>query len=143
MKRYFDLIYKLRDLCIKDCEQFIVTGGVALERYGLVQSEEVSDLDIILVNPNEELLKTLRKLEQVSPIKDRCCYLAGKEGLVRFTLDGINIDVFIEKTMKRCVYSEHLSLNPLMDILTAKKRYGRAKDNRFICDLVAKIVTFG
>lgn len=141
--KHWDLVKTFQGYCNGQVNQFLITGGVALNLYGLVQDDDIGDLDIILINPTEDLIKMFKNLESITPVKDRSPYVAElNENLIRFELKGVNVDIFIEREVKSGVlWFDYVQINPLRHILTAKKRQNRRKDLQFLCDLIKDIST--
>jgi hypothetical protein len=142
--RNWDLVIKLREEFKNHCEQFIITGGVALELYGLVKPEDVHDVDLIIIKPDHLALEKLSTLQLVSGIKDRSEYLTQlNKGLYRFELKGVEIDVFIENTVKEnALWFDYVRVNPILDIFNAKKRMNRKKDWSFMIDMIKLFCTW-
>jgi len=139
----WDLVKKLQGNFDGNVKQFIVTGGVALNLYGLVEYNDIGDLDIIIIGPTDFLIEQLKNIEKLSPVKNRNEYLAElNKDLIRFELKGVNVDIFIEHELKpELLWFDYVQINPLKHILAAKKKQNRKKDVQFICDLTKAILS--
>lgn len=117
------------------CEQFILTGSTALKFHGLVDS--ASDIDIILINPSDECIKMLEKLEEKSnrqkTYKENIIYM--------FDHEGVKIDVFIKHEKVECCSYEGVFINPIKKIVEAKKKIGRTKDFAQLRKIASSILT--
>lgn len=110
------------------CEQFVVTGSYALQQMGLVTKAmgAVGDIDIILVNPTEESVNILTRLQSEFPAKTKFEY--EKKGFI-FVQDGVKIDVFIESVKEETeLMFNGILLAKVDHIINAKKSYNRMKD---------------
>ena len=111
---------------IIECEQFLLTGSLALNLIGF--NCLVKDIDIKIVNPSEHSLTMLKNLEKEFPPSRPSLY--PDNNTIRFTHEGIGIDVFIEKEkIKTSITTKYnIELAPLNHIVKAKKSMNRAKD---------------
>ena len=85
--QHWGLVTTLREQFQGGCDQFLVTGSVAMLLYGLAyQCDEPNDLDITMINPTPETIRILQALEAVNPLPNRPGY--GSDELFRFTMQG-------------------------------------------------------
>ena len=103
-------------------EQFVVTGSYTLELYGL--DIKAKDLDIILVNPTEESLNILQRLQQDSPAKTK----PKDDKSFFFVLDEIKIDVFVKDKKRDTLCVDGIEYSKILPIVEAKHAYRRLKD---------------
>lgn len=109
------------------CEQFLLTGSQALFCYGLVEEEKVGDLDILLINPTGEALNILSRLQESSPARTKPS--DGGEVSYIFQHGDVKVDIFISKEkIQNVLQFEGIDLNPIKNIVNAKKKANRAKD---------------
>lgn len=124
MKEKLEIVKYYRELL--ECDQFLLTGSLALKCYGL--AKESKDIDIIIVNPTKDTYLTLDRIgvRQISAIDypstlRRYCFIEDKS--------GIKIDIFIETSkITNCVNIDGVELNTLERIVKAKKEANRMKD---------------
>jgi hypothetical protein len=116
------------------CEQFVVTGGYALQRIGL--KEKSGDIDIILVNPTNEAKSTLERLVKEYPAKS-----TGSENLAIFMHEQTKIDVFEEKSRIETLTVDGFEISTVKRIFDAKKRMSRPKDWMQLLNMSRRIVT--
>lgn len=108
------------------CEQFVVTGSTALSFMGLRDKKDVSDLDLILVNPTEETKHILEKLQNeyaanTKPSSGEVSYI--------FLHEETKIDVFIvDKKVDTELKVDDFYISKISTIIAAKKRFSRMKD---------------
>jgi hypothetical protein len=104
------------------CEQFVVTGGYALQRFGL--TTQSNDIDIILVNPTDKAKNRLERLRRNCPdaTKD------GYDTFATFMHEDIKIDVFLEKNKIETLQVDGFEISTVKRIVEAKKKMGRTKD---------------
>jgi hypothetical protein len=110
-------------------EQFILGGSTALAYYGLLPEGKAKDLDIILVNPDENTLSLLEKLQEISPAKTKP--LKGSNARVNYIIDhfGVKIDFFVLKDRIDTEFEyKGILLNTIPNIVKAKKEANRPKD---------------
>jgi hypothetical protein len=111
---------------ILSCDQFVVTGSFAMFLHGLIDEKNVSDLDIILVNPTPETKILLNKLQEAQPAKTQP---GSGEVSAIFMHDNVKIDVFIlDKPVTNTLIFEGIEVSPVGRIILAKQKYGRMKD---------------
>ena len=124
---------------IIECEQFLVTGSLALNLMGF--NCPVKDIDIRIVNPSESSIAILKSLEKAYvPLK---LPLYPNENIVRFIHEGINIDFFIEKEKVKTsiITKDNIEIVPLDSIVKAKKSMNRIKDIIQLRSLAKEILT--
>lgn len=110
------------------CEQFVVTGSLAMSYMGLVDRKDVGDIDIILVNPTEESINILKRLAADQPAKTKAPEYKG-ESMFIFQHEETKIDIFILKTpIETKMKVEGFWISPLQRILQSKKEHNRPKD---------------
>lgn len=130
-REYSDAVKHFKTLL--ECDQFLVTGGMALHAVGLYKN--YNDLDILLVNPSEESKKLIRKLMEASPAKTKCDkYSEAEIGLIGITQFGnIKVDFFSTYTQSG-VRVKHLTTPCGLDITLPewsfefKRKANRPKD---------------
>lgn len=121
---------------IFSCDQFILTGSIALKFHGL-DIDSASDIDIILVNPTEECKKIIEKLEKKS--NRRNTYKLNDAYF--FEHEGVKIDIFIKTTKMNCCSYEGVFINPIKNIVEAKKKLARTKDFAQLRKIASSIFT--
>jgi len=119
-----------------ECDQFVLTGSAALKHLGLI--ETCSDLDVILVNPTNATLAMLQRLQEANPAKTAPkpsqitpCEAKAANGALGFIFmhEAVKIDIFISsKTIVSEVFVSGILLNPISQIIAAKKKFNRLKD---------------
>ena len=133
IEKLLEIFFKVKE-SLKGCIQIGITGSLALYYNGLVDPIKIKDLDIFVVGLSQDHIKFLQALEKVSPVKNRKSYFNGSScEMFRFTLDGIEVDVFVEKNIRPVLWTNHLelgsfSISRVMDIVNAKRRHNRDKD---------------
>ena len=106
------------------CEQFVLTGSLALHYMGL--SPQPNDIDVVLVNPTGESKSILKRLSEEFPSETKFNY-DGK-GYI-FMLNGVKVDVFFEdKKREAHLNIEGVVISTVPKIIEAKKSYNRMKD---------------
>lgn len=109
-----------------ECEQFVVTGSLALKYMGM--TDKVGDIDIICVNPTEATVELLKRLQNDNPARTKAPEYKAEQ-LYIFQHEGTKIDVFIEKNrIDTKLKVENFFISPIDRIVVAKKLYNRAKD---------------
>jgi hypothetical protein len=116
------------------CEQFVITGGYALQRMGL--KDRSDDIDIILVNPTKEAKDILKRLEKEYPAKS-----TGSENLSIFMHEQTKIDVFEEKNKLETLQVDGFEISTVKRIIEAKKRMNRPKDWIQLLNISRRIIT--
>lgn len=106
-------------------EAHILTGSYVLNLQGLVKREP-TDLDIILVNPTQEAIDTLKRLQESTNPDFK--HYDGQ--MYQIKHENIKIDFFIndsrkEKTLK---LEDGVEISLVMPIIEEKKSYNRDKD---------------
>lgn len=110
------------------CDKLILAGSLALYYYGFPTTPK--DIDLIVVNPKEESVEMLKRLQKEAP----CLPVSSYENsdLIRTRHSGIDIDFFIVRTPLNpsCewVSINGIDLNPVREIVAAKKLANRPKD---------------
>lgn len=82
-----------------DCQHFIITGSVALAKYGLLSWDKVNDIDILLVSPTEVAKEMALKFMEQQPAKAKPKEKT-KDSLGLFSIfiwQGVKVDIFISK----------------------------------------------
>lgn len=117
-----EIIRQLKTLLV--CDQFVVTGSYALNKFGL--SEKVGDLDIIIVNPTEEAIGIIKRMSEEFPAPTKFNYPT--TGSI-FMMNGVKVDAFIkkEKVATEITIDGVLFATPI-HIIKAKKSINRIKD---------------
>lgn len=106
------------------CEQFVVTGSYALNKFGL--SEKVGDLDIILVNPTEEALNIMNRMSTDFLAKTK--FLYEQKGNI-FMMENVKVDVFIQKQpVITEIMIDEVLFATVSHIVRQKKTINRMKD---------------
>lgn len=122
------------------CDRFLLTGSEALAHYGLIPFEKVHDLDLVLINPTDETLNLLRRLQ-----KDKPASTSPSTAAVQFIFmhDGLKIDVFIESNNEigSTMSVEDVELNPIRRIVAKKKAANRSKDWQQLNYIARQFVT--
>jgi 23S rRNA A1618 N6-methylase RlmF len=119
------------------CEQFVVTGGYALQRIGLTDKSD--DIDIVLVNPTEEAKNSLERLQKEYPAKTTPS--PGGKLLAIFMHEQIKIDVFEENKKIETLTVDGFEISTVKKIVEAKKRMNRSKDWIQLLSISRKIIT--
>lgn len=107
-------------------KQFVLTGSFVAHKLGLC--DNYSDIDIILVSPEPETLKTLKELEEKFPKNNFVNNYPDNGRIYKFTYNELKIDVFIidKEFDEKLTYAEFI-ISPVRDIVKAKKSYKSAK----------------
>jgi len=120
---------------IFDCEQFVVTGSYALQRYGLLDKSD--DLDLIIVNPKKETTELIQRLVKEQPSKT-----SGSGNPYIFQHGEIKIDVFVlTQKIVSIKLEEGFELSTIKRIVDEKKKMNRSKDWIQLVEVARKIVT--
>lgn len=111
---------------IINCEQFLLTGSMALEYLGF--KIEVKDIDIKVFGIDNSSIEILNRLAESNPPTIPAKY--PDSNVIRFKFDGVDVDIFIEKTKieTNIVTKYGVGVTPLKYIVEAKKKIGRPKD---------------
>lgn len=117
-----ETLKKLRTLL--PCEKFVITGSTALCKYGLMNS--IGDIDIILVNPTEEAINVVNKLQIDFPAS-KIPSPDAKTLLGIFMWDIYKIDVFQSKN-EPSIHIDDFDYSLIPNIVKAKQSYNRLKD---------------
>lgn len=108
------------------CEQFIVTGSLALSKYGLVEPSKVGDLDLLLINPTKETKDLLERLQKDNPADT---LPSGGSVSFIFMHEKTKIDIFFEeKKIDNLPLINGVFFNRIDRIIQAKKKSNRLKD---------------
>ena len=121
---------------IFSCDQFILTGSIALQFHGVVVNS-ASDIDIILINPSDECKTILEKLQEKSNKKPTY----GGSVAYMFEYEGVKIDIFIQHEKIDCCSYEGVFINPIKKIVEAKKKIARTKDFAQLRKIATSILT--
>ena len=121
---------------IFSCDQFILTGSIALQFHG-VDVNSASDIDIILINPTEDCKTILEKLQEKSNKKTTY----GGSVAYMFEHEGVKIDIFIQHEKIDCCSYDGVFINPIKKIVEAKKNIGRTKDFAQLRKIASSILT--
>jgi len=117
-----DIIKTLKTLL--PCEQFVVTGSYALNKFGL--SDKVGDLDIIVVNPTEEALNIMNRMAADFPAKTQFNY---KEKGFIFMMNDVKVDIFVKKELVVTdITADGVLISTVSHIVKEKKSINRMKD---------------
>jgi hypothetical protein len=120
---------------IFDCEQFVVTGSYALQRYGLLDKSD--DLDIIVVNPKKETIECIQRLVKENPAET-----SGSGSIFIFKHKDTKIDVFVlNQKIDSIKLEEGFELSTIKRIVDEKKKMNRSKDWIQLVSVARKIVT--
>lgn len=124
---------------IIECEQFLLTGSLALNLIGF--NCLVKDIDIKIVNPSEHSVTMLKNLEKEFPPVRPSLY--SDNTTIRFTHEGVGVDIFIEKEkIKTSITTRNnIEITPLSYIVKAKKSMNRAKDMIQLRNLTKELLT--
>jgi hypothetical protein len=117
-----EIIAKLKTLL--PAADFIVTGSYVLAEYGLMPSDRVGDLDIILVKPEPTAVNNLVNLMRDFPAKTHPV-----TGSLYIFMDGnVKVDVFVDDKFKeRTLLVDGIRYTTVAHIISAKKSYGKMK----------------
>jgi hypothetical protein len=143
--KHWEIVKRLHSKFVSSCEQFIVTGSIALSLHGLVDSDEIKDVDIVVVKPSQEMLKELALMQQLAPVRGRSIYppnLNAKQycfELVDSNCKPVVVDVFIDDE-RSILWYDFVSVSSLMNIIEAKRKYCRVKDLQFFSKLASRIL---
>jgi len=142
-QKIYELAKKLNNTMTSECSEFIVTGSLALNLFGLVKDDNVKDLDVILIHPTISLIKSLRLLEKTSPAIGRSEYHINlqKDDLIRVSMNGINVDFFIDTKERECVNHFGILFSTINEIVKAKKLMGRLKDYIQLMGIANEIIS--
>ena len=136
MKKHWEIVKKLQRLV--QCDQFVVTGSIALNLHGLTK-EMPHDIDIILANPTEQTVRMLETLQKINPIpREKMGYT--DEFMYNFMSEGIEVNVFCQGKEEGCLWHDYVQVSPVMRIILAKKGYKRVKDYRQLNEIAKNIM---
>lgn len=106
--------------------QFVLTGSYVANKLGLCG--DFSDIDIILVSPEPETLKTLKELEEKFPKNNLVNNYPDNGRIYKFTYNELKIDVFvIDKEFDEKLTYAGFIISPINEIVKAKKSYKSPK----------------
>ena len=128
-------------------KQTILTGSAALYNYGLITNLP-NDVDIILVDPTEEVVKQLKLLESTSPATGRVtypdCMNKNSNGNTRsygIKILGIDVDFFImNKEQSVSVTYLGMYLARIDNIYQVKGYYSRKKDSQSLLSAIGNLM---
>lgn len=136
MEKHWKIVKKLQKLV--QCDQFVVTGSIALNLHGLTK-EQPHDIDIILANPTKPTIQMLETLQKMNPIPKRnMSYM--DEFLYSFMSEGIEVNIFCQGKEEGCLWYDYVQVSPIMKIIQAKKGYRRIKDFQQLNDIAKSIM---
>lgn len=128
LDRFEETIKQLKTLL--PCKKFVITGSYALAAMGIVEPQEVKDLDIVLI------IETAHE-DEVTKILGRLCDnfppIHGKnypgERTFRFIYNKINVDIFLryQDSPGELTHKGHY-ISTVLPLINAKKSYNRSKD---------------
>jgi hypothetical protein len=123
------------------CKEFVVTGSYSLSLMGIITKEQVSDLDIILVDPHQESIDALVRLQESFPAKTSP--IPNTHLIAIIDYNGIKIDFFMSdlKDAISTIKLEDFSITTLDHVVKMKKGYGRVKDLIQLKNIAASIMT--
>lgn len=140
------MIKKIKELQSKLDGRLVITGSYALAKYNMAESSQIHDIDLILVEPTEKDLLLLKNISELfpasSPInKD---YPHEVECQFRWRTLGcaIDVDIFLDKSLTNIdsyLSFDGVLINPVINILRAKRKMNRKKDNEFFVKLIHRI----
>lgn len=111
------------------CLHFIVTGSYVINLLMGIPEGKVGDLDVILVDPTDEAVLTLKRLQEAfSPeLKSNPNYPVD---LIRIMDNKVKVDFFLQKDVTRpfITLEDGTKVSPILNIVSAKKGYNRPKD---------------
>lgn len=111
------------------CEKFIITGSLALKKYGLTNKSD--DIDIILVHPTDETMERLKKLQEEMPAATKAQLDSEKYEdsslLAIFKWNGVKVDVF-GSDGEPSFNLDGFEYAMLLNIVKAKQEANRLKD---------------
>lgn len=105
-------------------EKMIVTGSVALAKYGLF-TDKVGDVDILLLKPAKETIELIERLGKDFPVKRKPS--TNKTFIGAFTKNDMKIEVFLADK-EEFLTIDGLNYAKIVGIVKAKQSYKRAKD---------------
>lgn len=106
--------------------QFTVTGSTALYLHGLIASEQVKDLDILVTSPADYIIELLQTLHRAAPSST---FRENGPTLYSFIFLGAKVDVWSIPCENVQVYTEHgTGVASVEHIIQAKRQINRAKD---------------
>lgn len=115
-------------MAILEAKKFIVTGSLALAKYGLLKSSDVKDLDILLSNPTGECLERLKKLDMDHrATKDLSEYPEPDGTQFNFIFNTKKVDVFIIND-EDSLRIDGIEWALIPNIVSAKLKFNRPKD---------------
>lgn len=112
---------------ILPCKDFIITGSYVVNLLMGINGE-IGDLDIILVEPTEEAINSIKRLqESLSPeLAPNPDYPAK---VYRIMDSGVKVDIFPTNEGKPyIILSDGVKVSTLTHIIKSKKSYNRFKD---------------
>lgn len=107
-------------------KQFALTGSFVASKLGLC--DKFSDIDIILVSPEPETLKTLKDLEEKFPKNNFVNNYPDNGRIYKFMYNELKIDVFvIDKELDEKLTYAGFIISPINEMVKAKKSYKSPK----------------
>jgi hypothetical protein len=123
------MLQKLKTLhTILGSAGFILTGSAALAYHGLITFEEVKDLDILLVTPDQSAIDVLDRLQLANPSLK---YRVGGPVTYSFIYEGVKVDIWVINSQEdkiSCLTQDGIRLASIKSIVNAKINIGRSKD---------------
>ena len=130
-----------------DLDNVVLTGSLALDMYGLLpENREVHDVDVIVDVTDSEWGAIRLKSEIIDELPGlppgQYNYLNYREQ-VYVTVGNIHINIFREKIPQNCTLIDSftgIKINPINNIIRAKKKINRQKDADDITDIACNIL---
>lgn len=122
-----EAIKHFQNIC--KCKKFLLTGSSVLHLHRL--TNPTKDIDISLIEPSEETVEMLKRLQQetMEPGFGNFLNYQGEE-VIMLKFDDYKFDFFIEHSTPLPTYFKYdgIECKPIQDIITAKKKLSRPKD---------------
>lgn len=128
--------------------EFKVVGSIALEVCGLPIGRQVDDIDLEVVcsNRQEEIFKALAEAQGNNFFEQSDYSIKGcshKPYIFQFGKTKVNVWCFKEFSSPAYVEKDDMRYATIMDVLTKKLAYKRAKDFTDLLTIVSNLSTLG
>lgn len=123
------------------CDQFIITGSIALSLHGLTPvKEKYDDFDIIMSGVPTTTIEKLDLLSRVHKSQKNPSKYNTPE-MYRFNYKGTDVDVWIEPKRNNLLQYQGMFVSGIKEIIDAKKRFNRPKDWHQISEIAIGLLT--
>lgn len=123
------------------CEQFIITGSIALSLHGLTPTQEkYDDFDIIMAGVSTSTIEKLDLLSRVHKSHKNPSKYETTD-MYRFNYKGTDVDVWLEPKRNNLLQYKGIFVSGIKEIIDAKKRFNRSKDWLQINEMAILLLT--